>query len=78
MILCEVASKTTAKGTWKKLKSLYMKKPVKNNFYLKKKLYMLRAGEGTSIRSHLDIFDNILMDLSNIGVQIEDEDQALL
>lgn len=39
---------------------------------------MLRMSEGTSIRSHLDTFDSILMDLSNIQVRIEDEDQALL
>lgn len=34
--------------------------------------------EGTFIKSHLDEFDSISMDLENIGVKIEDEDQALL
>ncbi|KAH0635804.1 hypothetical protein KY289_035719 [Solanum tuberosum] len=32
---------------------------------------------GTSILSHLDAFDSILMDLSNIDVEVNDEDQYL-
>jgi hypothetical protein len=34
--------------------------------------------EGISIISHLDTFDSLLMDLSNIDVKIDDEDQAIL
>ncbi|KAF3638656.1 hypothetical protein FXO37_24275 [Capsicum annuum] len=33
---------------------------------------------GTSILSHLDAFDSILMDLSNIDAEVNDEDQAVL
>ncbi|WMV37463.1 hypothetical protein MTR67_030848 [Solanum verrucosum] len=34
--------------------------------------------EGTSILSHLDAFDSILMDLSNIDAKVYDEDQTVL
>ena len=55
-----------------------MEKSVVNRLYLKQSLYMLRMSEGTSITSHLDNFDSIISDLSNIDVKMEDEDKALL
>ena len=39
---------------------------------------MLRMTEGTSILSHLDKFDSLVMDLENIDAKIDDEDKALL
>ncbi|KAH0714096.1 hypothetical protein KY284_007001 [Solanum tuberosum] len=51
---------------------------VENRLYLKQKLYTYRMVEGTSILSHLDAFDSILMDLSNIDAEVNDEDQAVL
>ena len=77
-VLREVATETSAKAMWDKLKALYMKKTVENRLYLKQSLYMLRMSEGTSILSHLDKFDSIIMDLENIDSKIDDEDQALL
>ncbi|KAF3635341.1 hypothetical protein FXO38_08304 [Capsicum annuum] len=53
-------------------------KSVENRLYLKQKLYTFRMIEGTSILSHLDDFDSILMDLSNIDAEVNDEDQAVL
>ena len=77
-VLQEVAGETTAKGMWDKLKAMYMKKTVENRLYLKQKLYMLRMTEGTSILSHLDKFDSLILDLKNVDVKITDEDQAIL
>ena len=34
--------------------------------------------EGTSILSHFDNFDSLVMDLENIDTKIDDEDKALL
>jgi len=34
--------------------------------------------EGTSIQSHLDEFNIIILDLKNIYVKIDDEDKALI
>ena len=77
-VLREVATETTAKSMWDKLKALYMKRTVENRLYLKQSLYMLRMVEGTSILSHLDKFDSLVMDLENIDAKIDDEDKALL
>ena len=65
-VLREVAIETTTKSMWDKLKALYMKRTVENFLYLKQSLYMLRMTEGTSILSHLDTFDSLVMDLENI------------
>ncbi|URE07419.1 ABC-2 type transporter [Musa troglodytarum] len=40
-VLQEVATETTAKNMWDKLKALYMKRIVENHLYLKQSLYML-------------------------------------
>ena len=77
-VLREVATETTAKSMWDKLKALYIKRTVENRLYLKQSLYMLRMVEGTSILSHLDKFDSLVMDLENIDAKIDDEDKALL
>ena len=34
--------------------------------------------EGTSIRDYINKFDRIISDLKDIGVKIDDEDQALM
>ncbi|URE00942.1 Nodulation protein [Musa troglodytarum] len=44
-VLREVATETTVKSMWDKLKALYMKRTVENCLYLKQSLYMLRMTE---------------------------------
>ena len=77
-VIREVAGEKTAKSLWDKLESLYMKKTIENRLYLKQSLYMLRMSEGTSITSHLDQFDSIIMDLENVDVKIDEEDKAVI
>nr|CAD1835772.1 unnamed protein product [Ananas comosus var. bracteatus] len=77
-VLREVLDEKTAAGLWLKLESLYMTKSLTNKLYLKQRLFMLRMAEGTSIKSHLDEFNSIIMDLRSIDVKIEEEDEALL
>ncbi|KAG6433809.1 hypothetical protein SASPL_105426 [Salvia splendens] len=77
-VLAEVAAETTAKGMWDSLKAIYMKKTMENRLYLKQKLYSLRMTEGTSIISHLDRFDSVIIDLENVDVKVSEEDQAIL
>ncbi|XP_071932870.1 uncharacterized protein [Coffea arabica] len=52
-VLREVATETSAKAMWDKLKALYMKKTVENRQYLKQSLYMLRMSEDSGCSYHM-------------------------
>ena len=77
-VLREVSSEETAIGLWNKLSSIYMKKYLANKLYLKKQLYTLKMDDNKELRKHLDAFNKIVLDLDNIGVNIEEEDQAII
>jgi hypothetical protein len=77
-VLREVSSEEKALGLWEKLSEIYMKKSLANKLYLKKKLYTLRMDESKELRKHLDDYNKIILDLCNIGVKIDDEDQAII
>ena len=55
-----------------------MTKSLANKLCLKERLYTICMAEGTSIQSHLNEFNSIIIDLENLDVQIEDEDKAIL
>nr|GEX20730.1 retrotransposon protein, putative, Ty1-copia subclass [Tanacetum cinerariifolium] len=85
MILClgnkvlrEVTGKTTGAGVWSKLETLYMAKSLTNKLYLKKKLYTFYMPDRRKISEHIDEFNKIVLDLTNIEVKFEDKDLALL
>ena len=77
-VLREVADEEEALGLWNKLASIYMKKSLANKLYLKKKLYTLRMEESRELRKDLDDFNKIILDLNNLGVKIDEEDQAII
>ena len=55
-----------------------MKRYLVNQLYLEKKLYTLHMEDGKDIRKHLDDFNKVMLDLTNIGVKIEEEDQYII
>ncbi|GJV46322.1 retrovirus-related pol polyprotein from transposon TNT 1-94 [Tanacetum coccineum] len=65
-------------GVWSKLETLYMTKSLANKLYLKKNLYTFYMPAGRKISKHIDEFNKIFLDLSNIDVKVEDEDLAVL
>ena len=77
-VLREVINEDTAAGLWKKLENLYMTKSLANTLRLKERLYTIKMMEGTPIKSHLDEFNSIIVDLENLEVHIDDEDKAVL
>nr|GEU92531.1 retrovirus-related Pol polyprotein from transposon TNT 1-94 [Tanacetum cinerariifolium] len=77
-VLREVTRETTAAGVWSKLKTLYMTKSLANKLYMKNKLYTFYMSAGRKISKHIDEFNKIVLDLSNIEVKVKDEDLALL
>jgi hypothetical protein len=55
-----------------------MTKSLANKLRLKERLYSIRMSEGTSMQSHLNEFNSIIVDLENLNVKIDDEDKAIL
>lgn len=45
---------------------------------MKKKLFRFQFREGMSMSEHFNSFNQILVDLQNLDVEIQDEDKALL
>ena len=76
--LREVKNETTAVGVWLKLEQIYMTKNLTSRIYLKGKLYGFKIQEDKSMDDNLDEFNKIIIDLKNIGIKIEDEDQAMI
>ncbi|KAH9754233.1 hypothetical protein KPL71_015385 [Citrus sinensis] len=77
-VLREVGDQTTAAGLWKKLEDLYTKKSLTKRLSTKKRLYTLQMEEGSSLTTHIDAFNRIILDLEDINVKIEDEDKAII
>ena len=55
-----------------------MVKSLTNRLYLKGKLHIFRMVEGISLKDHLDDYNKLLLDLANIGVNVDEEDKALI
>ncbi|KAL5805697.1 hypothetical protein ACOSQ4_028430 [Xanthoceras sorbifolium] len=77
-VLREVMQEKTAKDLWDKLESLYVTKNLTTKLVAKHRLYTLSMAEGASIKSHIDEFSTVLMDLENMEISYDDEDQALM
>ncbi|PKI75272.1 hypothetical protein CRG98_004312 [Punica granatum] len=58
--------------------SLSNKRSLTSELYLKHRLYQLKMSLRTSIGDHVDLFNQIMMDIANVKVKIEDKDWALL
>ena len=77
-VLCEVIHEKTAKDLWEKLESLYMTKNLTSKLVVKHRMHILNMVEGTSLKSHIDEFNSILIDLENLDIKYEEEDKALM
>lgn len=66
-VLREVGDKTTVVGLWKKLEDLYIKKSLIKRLCTKKRLYTLQMEEGSSLSTHIDNFNKIILDLEDIS-----------
>ena len=55
-----------------------MKKSLSNKLVMKHRLHTLNMVEGTSLRTHIDEFTSIIIDLENLEIKYEEEDLALI
>jgi hypothetical protein len=69
-ILREVMHEKSVATLWKKWEELYMTKSLVNKLRLKERLYTIRMSEGTSMQSHLNKFNSIIVDLESLDVKI--------
>ena len=76
-VLREVAKEETTTGLWLKLESLYMTKSMANRLLLRIELHDLHLEEGSSLKSHIDEFDSIVMEMYNLDVNLDDEDLTI-
>nr|GEU92943.1 hypothetical protein [Tanacetum cinerariifolium] len=77
-VLRKVNKEDSVVGVWLKLETLYMTKSLANKLYLKKKLFTFYMHSGKKLSKHVDEFNKLIGDLTNIDVDIDDEDQALM
>jgi hypothetical protein len=77
-VLREVMHEKSAATSWNKLEELYMIKCLANKLRLKERLYTIRMSKGTSMQSHLNEFNSIIVDLESLDVKINDENKVIL
>jgi hypothetical protein len=76
-VLFNIVEETTASGLWEKLEKLYMTKSLTNRIYLKRQLYSLRMKEGSKVAEHLNVFNTLICQLTDMEVKIQEEDKAI-
>ena len=76
-LLFNIVGEDTTSGLWSKLESLYMMKSLTRKIYLKRWLYNLQMKEGTQIVDHLNFFNTLICQLTNMEVEFEDEDKVV-
>ena len=77
-VLREIVKCKIALEVWVKLESLYMNKNLSSRLHLKAKFFTWKMKEGRDLQGHIDDFNKLIVDLSNIGVEYDNEDKALV
>ena len=73
-----VAQETDAYALWKKLEDMYQAKTARNKSLLMRRLVNLKLQSGTSVAEHTNEFQSLVNQLSEVELQLGDEEQALL
>ena len=60
LLILNVSGEDSTKKMWDKLGSLYQSKSMVNKLFLRKKLYLLRMSDGSSVTEHLNAFNTVL------------------
>jgi hypothetical protein len=76
-VLLNVSGEDSTKKLWDKLGSLYQSKSLVNKLFLRKKLYLLRMSDGSSVTEHLNVFNTVLIQLSSVDIKITDEEKCI-
>jgi hypothetical protein len=77
-VLSHISDETQARTLWQKLEELYVRKEGTNKMFLIKQLMNLRYRAGSLVADHVSAFQDIINQLSSMGITFEDEFRALL
>jgi hypothetical protein len=76
-VLLDFLGEDLAKKFWDKLGSLYQSKYLVNKLFLRKKLYLLRMSDGSSVTKNLNVFNTMLSQLSYVDIKITKEEKCI-
>jgi hypothetical protein len=77
-ILLNVSREDSTKKLWDKLGSVYQSKSLVNKLFLRKKMYLLRMSDDSSVTEHLYAFNTILSQLSYVDIKIIEKEKYLI
>lgn len=68
-----IAKETNAKTLWTNLENMYAAKTGNNKLFLLKQMMNLRYKEGTSVLDHVNEFQGLVDQMSDVGIKFEEE-----
>ena len=77
-IMYHVMDETSPEKIWDKLEEQFMSKTLTRKLYLKQKLYGLKMQEGSDLAEHINVFNQLIVDLEKVDVKIDEEDRAII
>jgi hypothetical protein len=69
---------SSPKKIWDNLSKKFMSKTFTRKLYLKQKLYGLKIQEGSDLAKHVNVFNQLVVDLGKVDVKIDDEDMVII
>ena len=69
---------TSPKKIWDKLEEQFMSKTLTRKLYLKQKLYVLKMQERSDLAEHINVFNQLNVDLVKVDMKIDEEDRAII
>jgi hypothetical protein len=77
LVILNISGEDSSKKLWDKLGILYQSKSLVNKLFLRKKLYIVRMSDGSSMNDHLNAFNTILGQLSSMDIKITEEEKCI-
>lgn len=75
--LRKILDEKIALSIWNKVETLCIKKSSAHRLFLRKRLHTFSMKKGDSMQEHINIFNNIILDLERVeNIKINDEDKA--
>lgn len=77
-VISETSSETTARGIWIKLENLYLNKSSINCLILPKIFFTIKMEEGTSVKSHLSLFDDLSVKMKTVDLKVNEDEKMVV